>query len=240
MNFKNAIRELQNWKIGHFTKLCNENEAPAEKHGTWREMSISSKDKSKATFYSPAEAWVLPAPSLKKPEEGQFVIDSGTSMQMSSEKDLSPGELYTLRRSSNATTVITANEEAQTNEEAQVLVHDLDLFETVQILDDTLPVLSLGKLCEEHGCSYVWASGQKPHPTHNGNMILCKTENVVVVVVVPELSSSSSESSSSTSFPKTHRVPLRVQQLYEETILVIKRQETSARIKKKKKKTNKK
>ena len=61
------------------------------------------------------------------------------------------------------TTVVTANGEVQTNEEAQVYVHDLDLFVTVQILDDTLAVLSLSKLCEEHGCSYEWASGQKPH-----------------------------------------------------------------------------
>ena len=61
------------------------------------------------------------------------------------------------------TTVVTANGEVQTKEEAQVFVHDLDIFVTVQILDDTPAVLSLGKLCEEHGCSYEWASGQKPH-----------------------------------------------------------------------------
>ena len=42
-------------------------------------------------------------------------------------------------------------------------VHDLDLFVTVQILDDTPAVLSLGKLCEEHGFSNEWASGQSPH-----------------------------------------------------------------------------
>ena len=61
------------------------------------------------------------------------------------------------------TTVVTANGEVQTNEEAQVYVHDLDLLVTVQILDDTPAVLSLGKLCEEHGYTYEWASGQKPH-----------------------------------------------------------------------------
>ena len=33
--------------------------------------------------------------------------------------------------------VVTANGEVQTNEEAQVFVHDLELFVTVQILDDT-------------------------------------------------------------------------------------------------------
>ena len=57
----------------------------------------------------------------------------------------------------------TDNREVQRNEDAQVYVHDLDLFVTVQILDDTLAVLSLGKFCEEHGSSYEWASGQKPH-----------------------------------------------------------------------------
>ena len=44
-------------------------------------------------------------------------------------------------------------------------IHDLELFVTVQIHDDTLAVLSLGKLCEEHGYSYEWTSGQKPQLT---------------------------------------------------------------------------
>ena len=61
------------------------------------------------------------------------------------------------------TTVVTANGEVQTNEESHVYVHDLDLLVTVQILVDTLAVQSLGKLCEEHGNSYEWASGRNPH-----------------------------------------------------------------------------
>ena len=65
-------------------------------------------------------------------------------------------------------------------------VHDLDLFVTVQILDAPA-VLSLGKLCEEHGCSYEWASGQKPHLTPNGKIILWKTQHFVPDVF-PELS----------------------------------------------------
>ena len=72
-------------------------------------------------------------------------------MHMLSKKDLSSDEMDTLRRSRILSTVVTASEEVQTNKEAQVYVHDLDLFVTVQILDDTLPVLSLGKLCDEHG-----------------------------------------------------------------------------------------
>ena len=56
---------------------------------------------------------------------------------------LSSDEVDTLRRSRNLVTVVTANGEVQTNEEAQVYVHDLDLFVTVQLLDNTPAVLSL-------------------------------------------------------------------------------------------------
>ena len=104
-------------------------------------------------------------------------------------------EMETLRRSRNPTTVVTISGEVQTNEEAVVNVHDLDLFVTVQILDE---VLSLGKLCEEHEFSKKWASGQKPHLTEQGKNILCKTENGVPLVV-PGLSSNSGTSSSSAS-----------------------------------------
>ena len=62
-------------------------------------------------------------------------------------------------------------------------VQDLDLFLTVQLLEGTPAVLSLGKLCEEHGFTSEWVSGQKPHLTKNGKRIRCKTENFVLVVV---------------------------------------------------------
>ena len=60
---------------------------------------------------------------------------------------------------------MTANGEVQTNEEAQVYVHDLDLFVTVQSLDETPAVLSLGKLCSEHGYSNEWINGETPRLT---------------------------------------------------------------------------
>ena len=95
------------------------------------------------TFYFPAQAWVMPAPSSKNPEEREFVIDSGASIHMLSKKYLGSGELETLRRSRIPTTVIMVNGEVQTNEEAQVHVHDLHLCVTVQLLEDTPAVLSL-------------------------------------------------------------------------------------------------
>ena len=58
-------------------------------------------------------------------------------MHMLSKKDLSSDEMETLWTSRNTTTVLTANGEVQTNEEATVYVHDLELYVTVQILEDT-------------------------------------------------------------------------------------------------------
>ena len=55
-----------------------------------------------------------------------------------------------LRRSRNSTVVLTADGEVHAHEDAQVFVHDLNLFVTVQLLEETT-----------HGYSYEWVSGQK-------------------------------------------------------------------------------
>ena len=96
----------------------------------------------KATFYFPIqvrkqEMIAALAPTLKAPEEREFVVDSAASMLMPIRKELSSEEMDTSRRSRMSTTVVPANGEVQTSEEAQVYVHDLDLFVT-----DTPAVLS--------------------------------------------------------------------------------------------------
>ena len=76
-----------------------------------------------------------------------------------------------------------------------------------QILDDTLAVLSLGKLCEEHGYSFEWTSGLKHQQTPNGKIILCNTENCVPIVVPGLSTGSSSSSESSSTFDDTSSSP---------------------------------
>ena len=85
--------------------------------------------------------------------------------------------------------MVTANGEVHTNEEAHLYVYDLNLFVIVQILEETPAVLSLGKLCEDHGYSYEWVSGQKTRLTKEGKTIMCKTDNFLPLVV-PGLSTS--------------------------------------------------
>ena len=137
------------------------------------------KEHQRAAFFSSPENRCLPASTLK-PEEREFVVDSGASMHMISKKDLSNAEMDTLTKSFSPTIVITANGEVQTHEEAIVYVKELGIFLTMKVLENTPAVLSLGKLCDEK----------------------CNTENFVPIVV-PGLSSSSSASSS------TSRTPMR-------------------------------
>ena len=56
------------------------------------------KEHQKATFFSPPENRCLPASTLK-PEEREFVVDSGASMHRISKKDLSDAEMDTLTKS---------------------------------------------------------------------------------------------------------------------------------------------
>ena len=126
-------------------------------------------------------------------------MDSGASMRMISRKDLNDAEMDTLTKSCSPTTVITANGEVQTHEDATVYVKELDIFLTMKVLEDTPAVLSLGKLCDENGYSYERINGQKPHLIKNGIRIQCNTENFVPIVVLGLSTSSSSSLPSSPS-----------------------------------------
>ena len=162
---------------------------------------VNLPNNERAALFSSPENRCLLASTLK-PEEIEFVVDSGASMHVISKKDLSDAEMDTLTKSCSPTIVITANGEVRTHEEAILYVKELDIFLTMKNLENTPTMLSLGKLCDENGYSYEWINGQKTHLIKNGIQIICNTENFVPIVV-PGLSSSSSGSSS------TSRTPLR-------------------------------
>ena len=68
----------------------------------------AQRKKDKVTFYSPSVVRSSPTPSSTKPEEREFVADSGASMHMLSRKDMNSAELDTVRVSRNSATVTTA------------------------------------------------------------------------------------------------------------------------------------
>ena len=118
---------------------------------------------------------------------------------MVSKKDLNSAELETLTTSRSPMTVTTANGEVQMHEEATIYVREFEKLLTMIVLEDTPAVLSLGKLGDEHGYSYEWITGQKPHLIKNGIRIQCNTENFVLIVVLGLSTTSSSSLPSSTS-----------------------------------------
>ena len=114
--------------------------------GFWRKIFRSSRIRTKLRFIFLVKSKVMSAPiASKRPEEREFVVDSGASMHMMSKKESSSEEMGTVKRSRNPTVVLTADGEVHTHEEAQVFVHDLNQFVTAQLLEETLAVLSLGK-----------------------------------------------------------------------------------------------
>ena len=185
---------LQILRIGLRRRRNGKSDVPVKHRGGWPKNSLKIFEENKTAFFSPySENWCLRAPSTLKPEERKFVVDSGASIHMISKKDSNSAEMDTLTTSRSETTVITANGEVQTNEEATVYVRELEKFLTMKVLEDTPAVLSLGKLCDEHGYSYEWINCQKPHLTQNGIRIQCNTKNFVPMVI-PGLSTSSSSS----------------------------------------------
>ena len=74
-------------------------------------------------------------------------------MHMTSRKDLNSADLETVTTSRCPTTVIIRMKRLQFS------VRELDIFLT-EIPEDTLAVVPLGKLCEDHRYSYEWIHGQ--------------------------------------------------------------------------------
>ena len=121
VNFISVAPTLQNLRIVHKKRQSGKSKLPAKQRGSWPNV-FKLKKHQRATFLSP-ENRCLPASTLK-PEEREFVVDSGASMHMISKKDLSDAEMDTLTKSCSPTIVITANGEVQTHEEAIVYVKD--------------------------------------------------------------------------------------------------------------------
>ena len=96
---------------------------------------LSAHRKRKSYIFSPTDQWVLPAASTIKQEEREFVVDSGATMHMVSRKGLNSTELENVRISKSLTTVVTANGEVLTKEEATVYVRELDIFVTVMLVE---------------------------------------------------------------------------------------------------------
>ena len=116
----NITPMLQNLRIGLRKRRNGKSKVPAKQRGSWPKILLKLKEHQRAAFFSPSENRCLLA------EEREFVVDSCESIHMISKKDLNDAEMENLTTSKCAATVITANGEVQTYEEATVYVKELD------------------------------------------------------------------------------------------------------------------
>ena len=115
---------------------------------------LKLKEHQRTAFFSPSENRCLPASTLK-PEEREFVVDSGASMHMISKKGLEwswNGYFDEIVQSYDSHNRQWRSANAwRGNCVCQRIGYILDY----EVLDNTPAVLSLGKLCDENGYSYV-------------------------------------------------------------------------------------
>ena len=79
---------LRNLRIGFKRRQSGKEQGAHEAAWKLAKRVFKLKEKNRATFFSPSENRCLPASTLK-PEEREFVVDSGASMHMTRKKSLS-------------------------------------------------------------------------------------------------------------------------------------------------------
>ena len=109
---------------------------------------LKAQRKGQSYIFSPTNEWCL---------QGPCVNDTGRKRirrrfrSINAHVEQERSELCRIGNRKGPTTVVTAKGEVQTKEEATVNDKELGLFLTVKLPEDTPAVLSLGKLCEDHG-----------------------------------------------------------------------------------------
>ena len=167
------------WKIRFKTEVCTCSQFPTEAMQWIKEVElVDSVDELRSS--SSIRGISMPnfevldariASALNKIIHNSHFKRKISLKEQKAQKDLDPVELETMTTSRSPTTVMTANGEVQTREEATVYLKQLDLFVQVMCLEETPAVLSLWKLCEDHGYSYHWKSSQNLHFIKNGKRI---------------------------------------------------------------------
>ena len=97
VRFMSVVFAHRNSRKDHMRRPCTKKDAPAR---------IRTK-----LLFSSGELVAMPAPTSKRPEEREFVVDSGASMHRMSKKELSSEKEDTVKSSRTPTVALTADGE---------------------------------------------------------------------------------------------------------------------------------
>ena len=136
-----------NSRTGPMKRLKDRSDVPKAGLGTLPKTCSNTKKKTRvrSTRWRKNESSGLRKQKCRR-KESLWLIQERVCI-WAVQKDFNSAELETMRTSRSPATVMTANGEVRTKEEATVYVMQWDLLVKVMFL----AVLSLGKLCEDHG-----------------------------------------------------------------------------------------
>ena len=171
--------KLPHQRSPHLKKRLQDNsDAPEARRGTLPKTYTSSKRTTKVNS-TRLRGMGMAGYIKKETEERELVVDSGASMHMVSRKDLNSAELKTMRMSRNPTTVMMANGEVLTREEATVYVKQLDLFVKILFLEEILQFFLRGNSVRIVG-THTSGSVVRPHLLRNSVVMSTDTSKIPV------------------------------------------------------------
>ena len=90
------------------------------------------------------------------------MMDSGNTFHFNCWKYLRDEEKKTVRKTSRPVRLSTANGKIEVDTVVDIYIDELDVTVEAFVLEDSPPILSIGRLCKHHGFACVWAGDQDP------------------------------------------------------------------------------
>lgn len=116
-------------------------------------------------------------------ENRLYIIDSGASYHLVSKNNLSSSEKATIEKC-EPLSLQSANGIVTARQTAQIFIKELGIWVRAYILSNTPSLISLGKLCKDHGFKYVWDGVKQPflQERHTGKRVHLQVTSDVPVV----------------------------------------------------------
>ena len=114
-------------------------------------------------------------------EPFRWLLDTGSGIDLMSKKKLSNDDKKHVHWATSIITLLTANGKKQVDKAVKMMCSAMHEVIDPLLLDDTPPVLSIGRRCEKYGYQFHWdAYSNKPYLVKpNGDVIVLYTENYV-------------------------------------------------------------
>ena len=108
-----------------------------------------------------------------------WILDTGSSNHLVSPSSLPKGLRGAIEQNAHAVRLATANGIIEATDVIDVDIQSLGAKARVLVLPNTPAVLSIGRLIEDHGCTFKWTPGEASITDPDGGIHMCEVRNYV-------------------------------------------------------------